>query len=186
MHPNPEGLHQLHELWSEEARQRRFAPSEAVDHYLAALDPESASKRYRQWVIICQQLEAHVSTHGRLPTLRSTQPLPAAKHLVAWARYQRRNFYRLSAYQRARLDLIPGWSWSPAEEAWLNSMQQFEFFVREHGRRPRRRSNDKAEVRLAIWYRNQGRRVRAGAMGADRLAMLKQLQQRMTALNFRR
>ena len=182
MHPNPEGLRHLHEMYAREARRRRFAPSNAVDHYLAAINPGSASKRHRRWVRACEQLEAHVANHGGMPTVRSTRHLPDSRSLVEWARYQRRNVDSLSPYQRSRLNLIPGWSWSPLEEAWLTSMQEYEFFVRAHQHRPRRRSSDRKEASLAIWFRNQRRMVRAGRLDADRLQMLTQLQRRVTAL----
>jgi len=186
VHPNPDGLRHLHEMYAREARRRRFAPSSAVDHYLAAINPGSASKRNRRWVRACEELEAHVVAHGGLPTVRSTQHCPDARRLVEWARYQRRNIDSLSSYQRSRLNLIPGWSWSPLEEAWMTSMQEYEFFVRAHQRRPRRRSSDGEEARLAIWFRNQRRMVREGRLRTHRLRMLTQLQRRVTARISRR
>lgn len=186
MHPQPEALRLLHMRWADEAIRRRFAPTDAVQHYLAAVRPRTASKRHRRWIEACQRLEAHVAAYGTLPTLRSTEHLPGAKEMVQWIRYQRRNADRLSAYQRARLELLPGFSWSPGEEAWLSALQNYEFHVRAHRRRPSRRSIDAAEAGLAIWARNQRRLARLGQLSTDRLGMFLELQRRVTALVPRR
>lgn len=186
MHPHPEALKRLHKRWADEAIRRRFAPTDAVQHYLAAVRPASASKLHRRWVETCQLLEEHVATFGALPTKRSSEGRPEALRLVEWIRYQRRNVDRLSVYQRARLELLPGFSWSPAEEAWLSALQNHEFFVREYRRLPSRRSADVEEASLAIWARNQRRLARKGRLSSDRLGMFLELQRRVTALVPRR
>lgn len=186
MHPHPEALRLLHKRWADEAIRRRFAPTDAVQHYLAAVRPGAASKRHRRWVEACQLLEEHVATYGALPTKRSTEDLLEAGGLVEWIRYQRRNFDRLSAYQRARLELLPGFSWSPGEEAWLSALQNYEFHVRTHRRRPSRRSADVEEARMAIWIRNNRSLARKGRLSSERLGMFLELQRRVTALVPRR
>lgn len=186
MHPHPEALRLLHKRWAEEAIRRRFAPTDAVQHYLAAVRPTLASKRDRRWVETCLLLEEHVAIHGTLPTNRSTEGLPEAVRLVEWIRYQRLNADRLSAYQRARLELLPGFSWSPGEEAWLTALQNYEFHLRTHRRRPSRRSADVEEARLAVWFRNQRSLARQGRLSSDRLGMFLELQRRVTALIPRR
>lgn len=186
MHPHPEAFRLLHKRWADEAMRRRFAPTDAVQHYLAAVRPRTASKRHLRWAEACQRLEAHVAAYGTLPTLRSTEHLPGAKEMIQWIRYQRRNADRLSNYQRARLELLPGFSWSPGDEAWLSALQNHEFFVRENCRLPSRRSADDEEARLAIWFRNNRSLARKGRLSPDRLGMLLELQRRVTALVPRR
>lgn len=187
MHPNPEGLRRLHEKWAAETLlRRRFAPTDAVTHYLAAVQPQHASAWHRRWVETCVQLEVYVAAHGALPTLASTSEGDDSRRLVQWLRYQRRNKDRLSTYQRERLECLPGFSWEPREDAWLDSLHDVELFVREHRRRPRRRSADPDEARLAIWFRNQCLHARQKSLSGERVDLLVQLNLRIIALTRRR
>lgn len=186
MHPNPEALQRLHQKWAAETLRRRFAPTDAVTHYLAAVQPQHASDRCRRWVERCAQLEAYVAAHGALPTLASSSEGDDSRRLVEWMRYQRRNEDRLSDYRRERLGCVPGFSWDPREDAWHDALHDVEMFVREHRRRPRRRSADPDEARLAIWFRNQGLLFKRGSISEERLEMLVQLNRRINALTRRR
>lgn len=186
MHPNHEALQRLHQSWAAETLRRRFAPTDAVTHYLAAVQPQNASARHRRWVETCAELEAYVAAHGALPTLTSTREGDDARRLVEWMRYQRRNEHRLSDYQRERLECLPGFSWDPREDAWHDALHDVEMFVREHRHRPRRRSADPEEARLAIWFRNQGLHSKRGSISEERLEMLVQLNRRIIALTRRR
>lgn len=186
MHPNPEALRRLHKKWAAETLSRRFAPTDAVTHYLAAVQPQNASVRHRGWVETCAQLEAYVAAHGALPTLTSTSESDDSRRLVEWTRYQRRNQNRLSDYQRERLECVPGFSWDPREDAWHDALHDVEMFVRAHGRRPRRRSSHSEEARLAIWFRNQRLLARRESLSDERLDLLVQLNRRIIALTRRR
>lgn len=185
MHPNPEALRRLHEKWAAETLRRRFAPTDAVIHYLAAVQPQHAGARNRRWVETCAQLEAHVAAHGALPKLTSTSEGDDSRRLAEWMRYQRRNEDRLSDYQQERLECVPGFSWDPREDAWHDSLHGVEMFVRKHHRRPRRRSTDPDEARLAIWFRNQRLLARRESLSDERLGLLVQLNRRIIALTRR-
>jgi hypothetical protein len=182
MHPNPEALQRFHQAWAVEARRRRFARTTAVEQYLAAINPAAAPVRQRRWAEACRQLELYVSEHGSFPTTRTTAEGSAAWPLVNWVRYQRRNADRLTAYQRSRLALLPGWVWNPREEAWLATMQEYEFFVRDHYRAPRRRGIEVGEARLAVWFRNQRHMAKKRRLPDERLRMLVQLNRRIVSL----
>jgi hypothetical protein len=182
MHPNPEALQRFHEAWAVEARRRRFAPTTAVEHYLAAINQAVAPVRLRRWAEACRQLELYVSEHGSFPTASTAAEGSAAWPLVNWVRYQRRNVDRLTAYQQGRLALLTGWVWDPREEAWLATMQDYEFFVREHYRVPRRRGVEVGEARLAVWFRNQRHMAKKRRLPDERLRMLVQLNRRITTL----
>ncbi|MBX9717920.1 MAG: helicase associated domain-containing protein [Microbacteriaceae bacterium] len=181
MHPNGDAFNQFHRRWAAEARMRRFAMTTSAEHYLAELGADSGSARTGKWLVRCRELEAHVSRTGTFPTVGKGAD-PGVRRIAEWVRYQRRAKDSLSDYQRERLELIPGWVWRPQEQRWHDHLHDYENFTRAHGRRPRRRSSDKAETRLAIWHRNQRRLANSACLASDRDQVLSQLDVRIKAL----
>lgn len=131
---------------------------------------------------MCEQLERFVAEHGRLPTRRDATEDATTSWLIDWIRYQRRSADRLSTYQRARLALIPGWSFSPRHDSWADSLHDYEIFVRDLGRVPRRSAPDRSERRLALWHRNQKIRVAEGRDCDHRADLFRQLNLRVADL----
>lgn len=102
---------------------------------------------------------------GRLPRLSDG----VDPRLVNWPANQRRR-HDLTARQRADLEGLPGWSWDPREDAWLNRADELRRFIETHGRRPRQRIS--AESALAHWLSEQMVAARAGRLSYDRRVAL--------------
>lgn len=175
MHPNQDAFITFHEQWKRIAQRRRFAPTRSVDHYRAWADPASGRARERKWVRTCADVEDHVARFGTFPHTDGRHNGTTERRLAHWIRYQRRAQDSLSGYQRGRLELLPGWAWEPREERWLDWLTEYEQFVRQTRRRPRRSSNDPLEARLAIWHRNQSQRLAEGRLDDERESLLRQL-----------
>lgn len=176
MHPNQDALNAFHERWSRIAATRRFAPTRSIDYYLAATNAAYSRPRERKWVNTCALLEDHLARFQSFPHREGRRASVTERRLANWVRYQRRSQHQLSGYQRGRLQLLDGWTWEPREERWLDWLTDYEQFVREHNRRPRRNDAAAEESRLAIWYRNQRRAQRVGLLDVERVQLLKDLE----------
>lgn len=104
------------------------------------------------WAETAHALFIKVSALGRLP--RAGDPGVDAR-LLSWVKNQRRN--KLNHFQRAYLELIPGWTWSPRDDHWDKRFGALQQFHSQHGRSPRIRATDADERSLATWAARQRR-----------------------------
>ncbi|GAB3034619.1 hypothetical protein GCM10027052_10520 [Parafrigoribacterium mesophilum] len=129
--------------------------------------------RQRNWLANVRALHQFVDSRGRLPHRtwrgRKDSADAAEEHLVNWLREQRRHSQSLCTYQRDRLEAIPGFEWSPKEEAWDRKVDDYRAFVIEHDRRPSLSSGSRAEQQLAVWERNQRMAQRDGRLPKHRV-----------------
>ena len=183
VHPSKGAFDQFDKEWGAIARARRYAPTLGVLHFQAATNPATASRRIRVWLERCVAVESFVLEANRYPTEAAADP--AERLLGTWLRYQRRARHTLSDYQRGRLELLPAWSWNPRSDTWHDQLHDYEDFVRQNGRAPRRGSADRRESTLAVWMMNQRTNSRRGTQSSYREALLAQLDNRISLLTAR-
>ncbi|MEX0172507.1 helicase associated domain-containing protein [Streptomyces sp. LMG1-1-1.1] len=59
-----------------------------------------------------------------------------------------------NAERRAALEELPGWAWTPQEDAWNARLDELRVWAAEHDRMPQPHSADETERRLGVWKRN--------------------------------
>ena len=136
--------------------------------------------KIRRWNINANAVEAFVTEHGEYPRRHPHQPKPALGltevRLHDWVRRQRRTCAEMSAYQVARLEQIPGFSWEPLEEAWDRNAAAYAAFVEQHHRGPSIRAvAGTVEHRLGVWANNQRAAKRHGRLPYHRVRELSDL-----------
>jgi hypothetical protein len=150
-------------------------------YFRAAHDPDrgEASSRVLGWVEKMVAVEGFGAAHGKLPRDgRRARAMPRAGGevlLAGFLRRQRRSRERLTAYQRERLELLPGFRWWPVEDRWDDRHDAYSRFLEAHGRAPRRQSSTGEEGSLAVWMRDQSVRLRRDRLPAHRAAQLRAL-----------
>ena len=133
--------------------------------------------KIRRWNINANALETFVTEHGQYPCrnprqLRTALGLSEVR-LHDWVRRQRRTCAEMSAYQVARLEQIPGFSWEPLEEAWDRNAAAFTAFIEQHHRRPSiRAAAGTVEHQLGVWANNQRAAERHGRLPYHRVREL--------------
>ena len=133
--------------------------------------------KIRRWNINVNAVEAFVAEHGQYPRRNPHQPRTALGlaevRLHDWVRRQRRTCTEMVAYQAARLEQIPGFSWEPLEEAWDRNAAAYTAFVERHHRRPSiRAAVGTVEHRLGVWANNQRAAERHGRLPYHRVREL--------------
>ena len=133
--------------------------------------------KIRRWNINANTVDVFVTEHGQYPHRSSHQPRTALGfsevRLHDWVRRQRRTCTEMSAYQVARLEQIPGFSWEPLEEAWDRNATAYTAFVEQHHRRPSiRAAGGTVEHRLGVWANNQRAAERHGRLPYHRVREL--------------
>ncbi|MGW7640245.1 helicase associated domain-containing protein [Streptomyces decoyicus] len=78
------------------------------------------------------------------------------------------------AERRAVLEELPGWAWTPQEDAWNAALDELRVWATEHGRMPRAHASDAAERRLGVWKRNN-KSKRQGRTDDDQAVRLRAL-----------
>lgn len=174
-------LEQLHAQW------RAFAALSAaelttdqrrsVDFYLADIQRgDSAESHVRRWITMAHELDEFTRSHGRLPLASAARPRPRTpeQQLVDQLAYQRRPSTRAAMveYQRARLEVLPGFQWEPQNDRWEAWLEQHQAFWNREQRPPRRRAPDPQEASIARWVAHQRASERAGTLPAERRARL--------------
>lgn len=150
--PNPDDI-----------RSARYAAVEAV--LRAGVVPTERSIHIINWVHRARELDSFVTVQGRHPRENNRAGagvIPRSESaLHEWVRDQRRpNTHKRTTFQRLRLELIPGFSWAPHEDAWQVQLKRYHAFVDLNGCAPRARSADAAERALADWAARQRHRHR--------------------------
>ncbi len=124
------------------------------------------SPRRATWDTTYNHIYAIAHDLGRLPRISDG----VDPRLVNWPSNQRRSS-RLTPEQRAALERLPGWSWDPAEDAWLDRAEELRTFrVTHEGRLPRER--DPEESALAHWVSRQLVAQRTGNLAPHRSDIL--------------
>ncbi len=94
--------------------------------------------------------------------------------LGSWVTTQRTLFRRgtLEPERRARLQAVPGWTWTPQDDAWDEGFAKLESFVKRngHGRVPQQWRED--DYRLGEWVINQRAQFQRGTLDPERRAQL--------------
>lgn len=132
------------------------------------------SPRRTVWEHTYAQIHPIATDLGRLPRLSDgVEP-----RLVNWIANQRRA-QKLRPEQRALLEQLPGWSWDPKQDAWLERAEELRGFITTHGRPPRER--EATESALAHWLSRQLVADRNGRLSADRRTVLDYVLRRRAA-----
>jgi hypothetical protein len=193
MQQDDAGQGELHRRWDAIAAGRIEAPEKdparsllfyrAIDTGARATAPPLVGR----WLARVEELHDFITATGRSPRHNQAPRnprLPGELRLLNWVRYQRRAEAGLCEYQRERLNVLPGgFDWFPIEEAWDDHYAGYENFFHLQKRRPSRRSRDRQERSLALWYRNQQARQRHGTLPhhlADRLRALTSLAEKFS------
>lgn len=142
---------------------------------------EPASVGMETWLRNLQLLAQFLTKEGRWPRHGDQQGTDEL-HLVDWIRSQRRHHRnaghlergRGECYRCDRLELLPGWSWSPRENQWDESLNLYRTHVQKTGAPPRH-SGDPDEHRLAVWAANLRAQHRQGRLPAHRIREAGQL-----------
>lgn len=119
----------------------------------------------QSWETTYQTVQRLAQELGRLPRLSDG----ADPRTVNWIANQRRAV-RLRNHQRAALECLPGWSWDPKQDAWLERAEQVRQFIATHGRTPRQRVPE--ESALAHWLSRQKVAHRKGQLSEERSQIL--------------
>lgn len=156
----------------------------SLDYYLADVgeDPIPTASVQR-WVTTVHDLDAFTEATGRLPSASAARPRPRTEEqrLVDRLAYQRRPSTRagMTEYQRARLEILPGFTWDPRDAVWKSWLDAHQLFWETEQRPPRRRSSDPIEASIARWVAHQRAVARAGGLPASRLRELRQVRYRI-------
>ncbi len=179
---NPAHLHNL--------AKARWLASEPNDpqaaRYAAAMEAILINEgqipaRPRVWIEALLGYEHWTAAEHRPPreNTRARETLSDhERHLGEWARYQRRFEERLNAYQRARLDLSPAFSWDIRASAWQQSFQACLAHRARTGELPRLNGADRQEFDLARWLGRQLRDLQLGRLEERRADRLRELLRR--------
>lgn len=136
---------------------------------------ESASIRH----LLADQLRGTASYRRETAWLRRLNDLddalmtgaPLDAKQMAWVKNQRRSD-NLCALQMRLLEALPGWTWSPRDDAWVARAEELELFLLSSRHWPRIRSDDPVERRLAYWLGRQLRRMRQGKLSRAQVERL--------------
>lgn len=148
----------------------------AAAEYRCAMHTESSVSSFAvRWAAQVRQIDSFVCRFGRLPRSYSSgaSGVPREAHLHAWVQRQRKKESNLSEFQFLRLDVIPGFSWSPREDQWEALFEATHSFFTKYERQPRRRSSDPQERKLAGWIRSQNRQIVDCRMSQSRVQLVR-------------
>lgn len=146
------------------AGRRKRSPErhEALLQALAAFPDESLPERLHEDALV--HLWGYIQEHQAADVLPS-HVAPDGFRLGAWIARRRRLRGRDSAVD-AVLESLPGWTWSPIEQAFMERVREFERVANE-GRVVRNPS-------LRCWVREQRRAAHAGKLSPTRLERLRE------------
>ncbi|MFJ9656173.1 Helicase associated domain protein [Streptomyces microflavus] len=78
------------------------------------------------------------------------------------------------AERRAALEDLPGWAWTPQEDAWKARLDDLRIWAAENDRMPQPHSADGTEKRLGVWKRNNKSKLK-GRTDDDQAVQLRTL-----------
>lgn len=130
--------------------------------------------RNGDWVTRLHDLETFAARHNsRLPS-RGAHDADEAS-LGEWAHHQGQRQHTMCAYAFARLESVPGWTWSPRQDDWADRLTDLATFTKEHPDPPSRASTDTDEVSLARWVQRKRDAARAGKLSEEKRSALRAL-----------
>lgn len=80
-----------------------------------------------------EALDKYSKEHGSCNVPRKTVLTIAGNDLNIWINRQRTKRQELNPEQTRKLELLPGWSWNPQEEAWLEMCDELDQYAKNHG-----------------------------------------------------
>jgi superfamily II DNA or RNA helicase len=80
---------------------------------------------------------------------------PSGSQLGAWVGKQRATRHKLSADRLSRIEALPGWSWSPREDAWDIGFKHLDEYVNEFGSFPLKSYVSADGYQLGTWVGTQ-------------------------------
>jgi hypothetical protein len=124
------------------------------------------------WERAAAAFEAYVARQGRCDTPRHHREDDI--NIDAWSKQQRAKYHRgeLAPHRVARLEAVPGWSWSPQEDAWERGFANLRAHVAEHGTAAVRRDQTRDDYSLGAWVGEQRHRYTRGTLDARRRVRL--------------
>ena len=139
---------------------------------------QPASKRAMNWAMALKRYEQFWRGSGRSARentkIRATLPTSEGR-LGEWARYQRRFSGHLTAFQAARLEVSPAFSWDPVESAWNTRFDACLRHLEAENRLPFLNGDNTEEFALARWLNRQLHQLQTGAQPPSRAARLAEL-----------
>ena len=175
-HRHEQVLAILAEMSPTDAAAGRYAA--AASRVIAGKEPEH--RRAAHWVRTLHAYEAFWEGSGRTPreNTRARHTLHAdERHLGEWARYQRRFEEHLNAYQRARLEVSPAFTWDLRRANWERNLIACHAHRQRTGELPRLTAKDTDEFALARWLGRQLRRLQLGQLEPQQAQRLGELLQ---------
>jgi hypothetical protein len=130
--------------------------------------------RYGDWVLRLHDLERFAAAHDdRLPS-RSAHDSGEAS-LGEWVHHQGQRQHTMCAYAYARLESVPGWTWSRRDDEWADRFADLATFTKEHPDPPSRAATDPDEQSLARWVQRKRDAARAGKLSEEKRGALRAL-----------
>jgi hypothetical protein len=161
-------------LSRENARPRKISKEIHHTELVVFGGSEAPSTRYGDWVLRLHDLEAFAVAHdNRMPGRGAPDKDEAS--LGEWVHHQGQRQRTMCAYAYARLESVPGWTWSRRQDDWMDRLTELATFAKEHPDPPNRVATDPDERSLARWVQRQRDAARAGKLSEEKRSALRAL-----------
>jgi hypothetical protein len=130
--------------------------------------------RYGEWVLQLHDLERFAAAHANRFPNRGAHDADEAS-LGEWVHHQVQRQHTMCAYAYARLESVPGWTWSRRDDGWADRFADLATFTREHPDPPSRAATDPDERSLSRWVQRKRDAARAGNLSEERRIALRTL-----------
>jgi hypothetical protein len=158
--------------WVTKQRARRGTLDPERRARLEALAGWTWNARGAAWEEAYASLEAFVERerHARVPA----QWAEGDFRLGSWVHVQRMLFRRgtLEPDRHARLEAVPGWTWTPRDDAWEEGFAKLDSFVARESHARVAREWREGAFRLGSWVHEQRTLFRKGTLESERRARL--------------
>jgi superfamily II DNA or RNA helicase len=143
--------------------------------FARAFDVRLIERTTTAWEFYFGMLQSFVERKGnaRVPQ----QWTEDGYRLGTWVNGQRDQFRSgtLEPDRQARLEAVPGWTWTPLDDAWEEGFARLESFVAREGHARVPAQWHEGDYRLGNWVNQQRTRFRHGTLEPDRCARLEAL-----------
>jgi hypothetical protein len=132
------------------------------------------ANRYGEWVLRLHDLEMFAAAHNHnLPSRGAIDRNEVS--LGEWVHHQGQRQHTMCAYAYARLESVPGWTWSRRQDDWADRFADLATFTKEHPDPPSRSATNPDELSLARWVQRKRDAARAGKLSEEKRSALRAL-----------
>jgi superfamily II DNA or RNA helicase len=148
-------------------------PTGVGEEFARAFDSVLVSATTRHWEFMYGLLQRYAERegHARPPVGH----LEEGFLLGLWVGTQRNRRQTLPTERTARLEALPGWTWSAHGRRWQESFAALQRFVDREGHARPPLDCIEGDLRLGEWVSNQRQKYRRGVLAPDRSAQLEVL-----------